>query len=208
MSNKKTINFDFDGTIADTIPFLLEIINQLARENNFPELKQLEFIKAKSESPLQIIKKYKIPLYKIPGLLIRGQQLLGQKMGQVKFIRGMREILFKLKNKGYRFGILSSNSVANIKLFLQANKCPVFNFIHSEKNLFGKDKSLKNILKKYKLKKDDIVYVGDEVRDIEACRKAGIKIIAVAWGFNNKDLLFESCPDYMVDKPEDILKLL
>ena len=49
-----------------------------------------------------------------------------------------------------------------------------------------------------------IVYVGDETRDIEACRAAGIPVIAVSWGLNTRALLFSLSPDQIVDSPEEL----
>ena len=105
-------------------------------------------------------------------------------------------------------GILSSNSKENIEKFLQANSLEIFDFIHSEENILGKGKALGNLLKTHRLKNNEVIYVGDEVRDIEACKENGVKIISVTWGFNKKDILKKSKPDYIVDKPRKILKIL
>ena len=55
-----------------------------------------------------------------------------------------------------------------------------------------------------KLSKSDVYFVGDEVRDIEAGKKAGIKTIAVSWGYNTKDALAKEQPDYIIDTPLDL----
>ena len=45
----------------------------------------------------------------------------------------------------------------------------------------------------------ETLYIGDEVRDIDACRKTGIRIISVTWGFNSKEALCRKNPDFLVD---------
>lgn len=52
------------------------------------------------------------------------------------------------------------------------------------------------------------MYVGDEVRDIEACQKVGIKIAAVTWGLNTKEALERYHPDSLIDKPQQLLDLV
>ena len=42
-------------------------------------------------------------------------------------------------------------------------------------------------------------YVGDETRDIEAAKTAGVKSIAVTYGMNTKDVLQKSEPDIITD---------
>jgi phosphoglycolate phosphatase-like HAD superfamily hydrolase len=45
------------------------------------------------------------------------------------------------------------------------------------------------VLREQSLQPADILYVGDEVRDVEACQKVGVKIIAVTWGLNSQEAL-------------------
>ena len=63
-------------------------------------------------------------------------------------------------------------------------------------------------MEKHNLKPQEIIYVGDEVRDIQACKKIGVKIIAVSWGYNSKEILDREKPDYLVNKPIEIPKIL
>ena len=53
-----------------------------------------------------------------------------------------------------------------------------FDFIDPSAKLFGKDKSIAKLLKRDKLGREDVVYVGDETRDIDGAKKAGVRAIA------------------------------
>jgi phosphoglycolate phosphatase len=120
----------------------------------------------------------------------------------------MKKTLFDLKKKNLILGIMSTNAEVNIRKFLDINKIDVFDYVIGKGSLFGKDKIIKSILKKRKLKNTEVLYVGDEVRDIEACKKLKIKIISVTWGFNDKEVLKKMKPDFLIDKPEEILECL
>jgi phosphoglycolate phosphatase-like HAD superfamily hydrolase len=50
--------------------------------------------------------------------------------------------------------------------------------------------------------------VCDEVRDIEAAKKSGIKSIAVAWGYNTKDALIKENPDFLVNSPDELINII
>jgi phosphoglycolate phosphatase-like HAD superfamily hydrolase len=52
------------------------------------------------------------------------------------------------------------------------------------------------------------VYVGDEVRDIVAARKAGVDVAAVSWGYNTREVLAKHEPDYLIERPELLPTLL
>ncbi|MCX6820719.1 MAG: HAD hydrolase-like protein, partial [Candidatus Aenigmarchaeota archaeon] len=72
--------------------------------------------------------------------------------------------------------------------------------------LLGKARRIKAIMKKHGYGRADVVYVGDEVRDIEAARKVGVKVIAVGWGINKSRRLKAEKPDFFVRTPVQLLK--
>ena len=80
--------------------------------------------------------------------------------------------------------------------------------VHGDISLFNKSNAIKKILDKNNLKPEETIYVGDEVRDIKAAKKAGIKICSVSYGFNSSELLELQKPDYLVNKSQDILKVI
>jgi len=205
---KTTIIFDFDGTIADTFPYIFEIIKKLAVEQGINNLTDKDLHSIRDKHPLEVIRMFNIPILKLPFLVIRGQKMLKRNINQVKLFPGIKEVLFKLKEKGYRLGVLSSNSVENLNLFFKKNKIGIFDFVKSSSNIFGKSWALRSILKENKLDKKEVIYIGDEVRDIEACQDVGIDIIAVTWGFNSKKILNKYQPEYLVGEPVKLLTLM
>ena len=71
-------------------------------------------------------------------------------------------------------------------------------------SLFVKSRTIKRFLRKSGIPNENFVYVGDEVRDIEACRDAGVKIIAVTWGWDPHDAIKNNSPDFIANEPQDI----
>ena len=54
----------------------------------------------------------------------------------------------------------------------------------------------------------DTYFIGDTEADILTAKNAGVTSIAVTWGFRTRKFLEKYEPDYIVDSPEDILKIL
>ena len=204
----KTVIFDFDGTIADTLPLIIEFFNQNAEKFGFKKLGSSEVEGLRNKTVLEIIKEYKISLFRLAFIAKKLRDDLGKKIRDAKLIPEIKEVFFKLKKKGFKIGILSSNSKENIEKFLLAKDLKMFDFIQSETNIFGKDRALRNLLRRYNLPRENVIYVGDEVRDIEACKKNRVKIIAVTWGFSKKEIWKKNKPDYLVNKPQEILKIV
>ena len=59
-----------------------------------------------------------------------------------------------------------------------------------------------------KLTPEEVIYVGDETRDIEASKTIPIKVIAVSWGFNSAEALAKQNPDFLIQKPSELLKVM
>ena len=121
----------------------------------------------------------------------------------------MVRVLLKLKSQGYILGIVTSNTKENADIFLSKHGLnSVFSFIYSGTAIFGKHRVLKQVVREHKLKKSDVIYVGDETRDIRSARKSGIAAIAVSWGFNAAEILQEHQPDYLVNRPQELLEAI
>ena len=205
---KKIVIFDFDGTLAETLTINLQIVKDLnlshGREitdkilNQFRDLTATDFLRQNK------ISKLKLFLYSR-----RIKKELGNRMDRVNIFPGMKEEIGKMHKAGYRMGILSSNDRRNIDLFLEKYKIAnFFDFIYTEKNIFSKDVKLQFIMQFLKLKYEDVLYVGDEARDIEAAKKVGLKNIAVTWGYNSIKILKKTGPDALVEKPKQLIKTI
>ncbi len=52
------------------------------------------------------------------------------------------------------------------------------------------------------------VYVGDGETDIETAKRCGMPVIAVTWGFRDRDALCALNPDYIIDAPRELAGVL
>ena len=204
---KQLLLFDFDGTIADTFHHIIEISNRLAAEFSFNLIQPHEIETLKDSTVEQTIEYLKVPKLKIPQILFRARDELHGDIADVQPITDLAEILHQLKALGYMMGIITTNSGKNVRTFLAQHDLNIFDFVSSTSKVFGKSRSLRRLVKKHNFHLDQAYYIGDEIRDIRAARKAGITVVAVTWGFNSKNSLEEHAPDYLVDTPEQLIKV-
>jgi phosphoglycolate phosphatase len=207
-NNSKLIIFDFDGTLADTLGALLRISNRLAPEFGYPQIGDEQLENLKYLSSWEIIKLSKVALWKLPFLLKRVKEEFPGEVRNVKLFPGVTELLNTLKLQGYRLGIVSSNAEANIRSLLSQNHIEhLFDFVTTA-STFGKGKAIGRILKQYHCPKSDAIYIGDEIRDIQAARSISIRIVAVGWGFNAPTALMDRQPDLLITKPLALISAL
>jgi len=202
----KVIIFDFDGTLANTIDVIVDITNRLALEFGYKQTTQVELEQLKKLSSREIVKHSGISILKLPFLIRKVRAELNKEIKNISPICEITDILSELSFMGHRLGIITSNSKENIVEFLEKNDWQhLFDFIYSGTTLFGKSKVINKLIKQEDLNREQIVYIGDETRDIEAARKSNVKAIAVAWGFNSPDVLAQQNPDFLVHQPQELL---
>ncbi len=213
MKKIKYVIFDFDGTIADTLPFSFQKFLEIAKLLKIDDLSDKEIIKEiRSKSYQELLKgSFKRAWLKLPYVvnMIKNMQVeLEKEMENIKFFSGVKKLLFNLKKAEYKLAIISSNRIENINVFIKHNNINIFDFVHGKTDLFGKAGYLEKFFKDFKLDKSKVIYIGDEIRDVEACKKVGIKMIGVSWGLHTVEALKKNGVDYIARKPEEIFKML
>lgn len=204
----KYIIFDFDGTLADSKAVFISVYNDIAQKHNYRQidLENLQYLRTLTITDR--CRYLKVPLYRVPFLAGEFLGLYKKSLDQIKLFEGIKEMLETLKSKDFQLAVISSNAENNIRMFLMNNGITSITQVYCSTSLFGKDELIKGFLKKYVLNKDDVLYIGDEVRDIQACKKAGIKVAWVEWGYELVEMAISAGPDYTVRRPDDIPKLV
>lgn len=203
---KDIIIFDFDGTIADTMYHLIEISNDLADRFGYDKVDLDQVDQMRDWTSKEVFKHLNVPLLKIPHILTLARKQLREQLGEVKTFNGMKDVLTELRAQGHQIGIFTSNSEENVHAILKINDLDMFDFVLTTPKLWNKNRGLKRIMRRKRFHKDNIIYVGDETRDIVAAKKAGVRVMAVAWGYNSIEKLTSFEPDFVCHEPEDIVR--
>jgi phosphoglycolate phosphatase len=199
--------WDFDGTLADTFSCMVSAYNVLAGRRGFRPLNDPQA--ARDLDPMGLLRTLGIPLLRGPSLMTSLLASVRRDMPSVRLFPGVTEVLDALAQAGCRMSVLSSNSRDNILACLQANGVAErFDSIIGYRRLFGKSEGMRRFVKARAAVGQRAIYVGDEVRDIAAARKAGVDVAAVTWGYNTAALLAKHAPDYLIERPEQLLTLL
>ena len=201
----RSLIFDFDGTIADTLDEALSIYNEMAGEHNLRTIKDEEVHYLRHMKLGDFLDHLAVPKRLVPKLLYKGTRILKSRISQLPMVTGMAEVLPELRKKSDHFGILTSNSVENVELFLKHHGLQdVFSFVSSTSKLTGKAKYLRSICRTFSIEADDIIYIGDEIRDVKAAKKAGVPVAAVGWGFNSPEALVGANPNFLFHEPKEL----
>lgn len=195
-----------DGTIADSFDYVVDFLavvkfgHPLTHEEKKPYygLSMIAMARAMGFSWIRL-----------PGLLFKGRRRMKSAMKDVKPFKGMPEVVAKLHNEGHELFIVSSNSVKNIRRFLHNHKLHTYFLqVYGGISLFGKAPALRKLFKDQNLDIKNGVYIGDELRDVQAAKSIKLRVVAVTWGFADPKMLQSLHPTKLVHTPSELLNVL
>ncbi|MFA6801016.1 MAG: HAD-IA family hydrolase [Acholeplasmataceae bacterium] len=202
----KAIIFDFDGTIANTKAFAYQVYTKLTDQYGIKQLSEKEFDHLKTLTLVDKFRVHDISIFKLPKLVRQARKTISMVMHEIKPYDQMIELLQLLHKNNILLFIVSSNSKNNILVFTNQYNINFFEKIYGRAKYFKKEKTLKKVLKEYNLNQEEVLYIGDEVRDIRSCKKINLPIVSVTWGFDDKDMLEKENPNYIADDMESLKK--
>jgi len=200
----KYVVFDFDGTLVDSLDIIVAGYNQMAAKYRSRQVEPHDIPRLKGMTIAERCRFLNFKLYMFPLAALDIYKLYRQSLKKLRFYDGMKELLVNLHGQGYQLGVISTNSEHNIREFLGRNGIDLIDDFQCSNNIFGKDKDIRKFLKANKLKNTEMIYVGDEVRDIVACKKNQVPVIWVSWGYDSIDNVKKVYPDYIVNNPDEI----
>jgi phosphoglycolate phosphatase len=198
----KIFCFDFDGTIADTLPIIVKKANYLLKKSGEDEISDKLLRRLREEGMEEVLLDANIPLYKLFFLYFKIKKEINKEISRTTVNQEIKDVLKALKEEGNTIGILTSNSKKNVTDFLEKNDLNLFDFVKTS-GILGKERRIK----KLKRKGGIFIYIGDEVRDIRAGRKAKVKTVAVLWGLSSRKALLRERPDFLIEEPRDLLDI-
>lgn len=204
---KPIIVFDFDGTLADSAPIIRKIYEGMAEENNWSTLDDKTYEKLRHGTLSQARRWAGIKWWQLPRVMDGAQKLFSLESAQVKLFPGIKELIRDIQKLNLPIYILSRNTPELIDKVLKRNKINGI-IVLGKVSIFGKHRALREIARNEKAERKNVFMIGDEIRDINSANKADVTSIAVAWGLQDISLLKKHSPTYVVNKPDEIFKII
>ncbi len=206
--SKELVIFDFDGTLADTKEIAYTVYTEMARKHDIELVSKDELERIMTLPILERLKYFNVPLRKIPRLAKEAIRRIENHIDYAPIYPNVKDTLEYLRDENYLLYVVSSNSKKNINHFLKSYNLNVFEKVIGKASLFGKAKVIDKLIKRKRIAKDKAIYIGDEVRDIEASKQAGVDVIAVSWGYDSYEALKDANPTFLVKEISEIKEII
>lgn len=199
--------FDLDGTLVDSFPWFLRTINDVADRFGFRRVRDDEVEALRHAGTREILARLEVPLWKLPMIARHMRRLKSEQASGIALFDGVDTMLRELAGAGLRLALVSSDSEANARVKLGA-AAALFAHVDCSAPIFGKPAKFRRILKRAGVAPTQAIAIGDETRDIEAARAAGIACGAVTWGYAAPGALRALRPDLVFERMDDIVRAL
>jgi phosphoglycolate phosphatase len=199
--------FDLDGTLADSLPWFRRHVNGIADRFGFRRIADGDVDSLRHANSREILTRLEVPLWKLPAIARHMRRLKALHLADIPLFQGAEAMLRTLAQAGFRLALVSSDSEANARRQL-GEMAALFSHFDCGASIFGKAAKFRRVVKRAGVIPSQAIAIGDEVRDIEAARAAGIASGAVHWGFAAPEALRALGPDLMFERIEDIAREL
>lgn len=195
--------FDLDGTLADSFPWFLQHLNGVADRFGFRRLADDEIEPLRHAGSREILRRLNVPLWKLPAIGRHMRALKTQHAAEIPLFAGTDAMLRTLRDGGVTLALVSSDHEANARLLLGPSAAH-FSVFECGASIFGKAAKFRRAVKRAGVTPGQTIAIGDEVRDIEAARAAGVACGAVMWGYAAPQALRDMKPDAVFDRMDEI----
>ena len=191
--------FDFDGTLADSFPFFVRVINQLAEQHRYKKV-DLDLVPTYRQcSPRQLMEQVGLPAWKLPFVVKSFTSLMRQNAASISLFEEVDDLLPYLANRDMTLAIVSSNSYENVSRILGPANTKLITQFECGVSIFGKPMRIQRVLRKTGIPCHEAISIGDQVTDLETARKVNIDFGAVSWGYGAIESLRAHSPEEEFD---------
>jgi phosphoglycolate phosphatase len=199
--------FDLDGTLADSFPWFRSTLNGVADRYRFRRVDEQDVEMLRHASTHEILDHLGIRWWKIPLIARHMRKLKTAHAATIPLFDGVGTMLTTLATNGVRLALVSSDTEDNARAKLGV-WAALFSDFDCSASIFGKAAKFRRVLQRAGVDPAQVIAIGDETRDIEAARLAGIACGAVTWGYAAPKALIDRKPDLVFARMEEIAEAL
>lgn len=207
--------FDLDGTLLDTLDDLCNSVNYSLRTNNFPE-RSLAEVRTFVGNGIRLLIERSVPEGTSKELIDKTFECFKTYYAvhcndKTKTYPGVMDMLKELKKNGYKIAVLSNKAQ-----YAVTKLCDIYfnnlldDAVSARENVAKKPSpdALYICAENNNINLNNVIYVGDSDVDVATANNAGVKGIAVTWGFRSRELLIKCGAENLADNTDELLQIL
>lgn len=199
--------FDFDGTLADSLPWLRASFQDMIARFDLAPVGDHEIEGLRMMSARQIMARLNVPMWRLPVIVSDMRKRKLAAADGISLFDGAATLLSDLQRLGIAIAIASSDGEDSVRHVLGPTASLIFHF-DCGAAIFGKHRRFRHVARHFGIRPADTICIGDEIRDIEAAHAAGMASGAVTWGYAFPAALQAARPTYLFSSMTEITQRL
>lgn len=199
--------FDFDGTLADSFPWVLGAMNEVADRFKFRRVREGELEDLRRCDAREVMRRLGIQGWKLPMIARYVRARMAEDIDQIQLFPGAGDLIDQLADSGVKLAVVSANGEDTIRSVL-GSRADRFTAMSAGVSLFGKRGKLLRMSRLAKVEAARALVIGDEIRDLNAARAAHMAFGAVAWGLTRPEAFSRVAPEAVFHQMADISRLV
>jgi phosphoglycolate phosphatase len=184
----RLVIFDFDGTLADSFPWVLGAMDDVADRFKFRRVREGELDELRHCDAREVMRRLGVPRWKLPMIARYVRARMAADVDQIGLFPGAGTMIEELSAAGLRLAVVSANGEATIRSVLGEHAGRIHH-ISGGVSLFGKRGKLLRMSRLAEVEPHGAMVIGDEIRDLNAARAARMAFGAVSWGLTRPEAL-------------------
>lgn len=210
----KLVMFDLDGTLVDSVADISLSLNRALSDIGLPAVTEVQVRTWVGRGASRLVYCVLEHQHRAPALhdelLARFMARYQESVCEVSTVYpGGRELLLACKAAGLALACVTNKPYAPARALLEAlDILQPFDLLLGGDSLPHKKPHplpLQHCLQHFSLRADQALMVGDSRNDVEAARAAGVKVVALPWGYNHGEPIEAARPDWLVDSLTELL---
>jgi phosphoglycolate phosphatase len=204
----RLIIFDLDGTLADSFPVFLRVMEEVTREFRLRAVPAEELPALRQLGAREVIQRIGLPWWKLPRVGKFVHRRMAEHLAEIPLFSGIEPTLRHLHANGVKLALVTSNSEPNACAILGEPLAALFSVFECGASLFGKRSRFDRVIRRVGVDRPATLTVGDELRDAEAARASGLDFAAVTWGYTAGSTLERENPAFVFREPGELRRLV
>ena len=195
--------FDFDGTLADSLGWLLLVFDDVADRFGFKRLDRSNLQALRGYDARQLLAHHQVPWWKVPSVARHLRELMQRDIARIGLFPGIEPTLSRIALGGVPLALATSNSRQNV-LQVLGRQASLFRYLECGTSISGKAARLRRLLAASGAAPAATLFIGDEIRDAQAAREVGIAFGAVGWGYTHVEALLAAGAQESFATPQEL----
>jgi len=203
MTRYRLAIFDFDGTLADSLPWFRASFQDMITRFDLAPVRDDEVEGLRGLSAREIMARLNVSMWQLPAIVSDMRKRKLAAASETLLFAGIPAMLSDLQRQGIKTAIVSSDSEASVRQVLGPTTAQITRF-DCGAAVFGKHRKFRRVARKLGAKPSETICIGDEIRDIEAAKAASMDSGAVAWGYALPAALQAAGPTHLFNSVEEL----